>query len=134
MQEKVNELKEKIQKKATEIPSDKVTQNPNLASAGAPTFSNLMPQSSTPNIVSGSVKDSSGKILEGVVVIIKNSRNEPVRALKTNRLGQFSISNPLTNGPYTIEIDKNNLSGQTFDIIKIDVQGIVIPQIEFTGK
>jgi len=134
LQEKVNELKEKIQKKATEIPSDKVTQNPNLASAGAPTFSNSMPQSNTPNIVSGSVKDSSGKILEGVVVIIKNSRNEPVRALKTNRLGQFSISNPLTNGPYTIEIDKNNLSGQTFDIIKIDVQGIVIPQIEFTGK
>lgn len=134
LQEKVNELKEKIQKKASDLPPDKISQNPNLASAGTPTFSNTIPQSDVPNIVSGAVKDSSGKGLEGVVVIIKNSRNEPVRALKTNRLGQFAISNPLTNGPYTIEIDKNNVSGLTFDIIKIDVQGIVIPQIEFTGK
>lgn len=84
-----------------------------------------------PNILVGMVLDQQGDLLEGAILEIRNSKGMPVRALRTNKLGQFQIATPLENDLYEIEIEKE---GYTFDIIKIEVKGEVIPPIEIRAK
>ncbi len=84
-----------------------------------------------PNLVSGVVKDQEGKLLENIVVIIKDQDGDPVRALKTNRLGQFAISTPLENGDYTVEVSSKE---RYFDIMKVTADGSVLSPLEFREK
>lgn len=84
-----------------------------------------------PNVINGIVKDSSNSYLDGAVVVIYDKEGMPVRALKTNKLGQFSGSTPLPNGTYTIEIEKE---GNTFDVLQIDLEGQLIPPLQITAK
>ena len=84
-----------------------------------------------PNIVSGIVKNRRGEHLDNAVLIIRNEKGEPVRALKTNQLGKFFISSPLPNGNYQIEIDKK---GYSFDIIPFRVDGSLLPSFEIIGR
>lgn len=83
-----------------------------------------------PNVINGIVKGKNGQLLEGAVVIVKDEQQEPVRALKTNELGQFAITTPLPNGRYTVEIEK---SGLNFDIMTVDILGTVLEPIEIQG-
>jgi len=84
-----------------------------------------------PNIIVGMALDNEGKIVEGAILEIRNAQGLPVRALKTNRLGQFMIVTPLENGPYEIEVEKE---GSHFDIIKIEAKGEIIKPIEIRAK
>jgi hypothetical protein len=77
------------------------------------------------------VFDNQGKIVEGAILEIRNSQGIPVRALKTNRLGQFTIATPLENDTYEVETEKE---GYQFDIIKIEAKGEIIPPIEIRAK
>jgi hypothetical protein len=86
---------------------------------------------SVPNVLNGLIKDQSGHLVEGAILIVKNEAGIPVRALKTNKLGQFLISTPLPPGQYRIEAEKEGL---TFDIIEFEVKGVVIPPIEIYAK
>jgi hypothetical protein len=103
------------------------------SNANVPAFAKMQPITTMPNAVSGVVKNKDGKTLEGILVIIKRENGEPVRALKTNILGQFAITTPLSNGTYILEIDKTGATKQKFDIIKITAEGKVIPPLDFTG-
>jgi len=87
-----------------------------------------------PNVVTGVVRDSGGRLLGGVLLIIKNMRGEAVRAFKTNSLGQFIVSTPLQNGAYTVEVSPSNKTNLTFGIIPIEVKGEVIPPLDVVGK
>ncbi|MCJ7804567.1 hypothetical protein MUP35_02430 [Patescibacteria group bacterium] len=92
----------------------------------------LIPDPPTrPNIIVGMVLDNEGKIVEGAILEIRNAQGLPVRALKTNRLGQFMIVTSLENGPYEIEVEKE---GSHFDIIKIEAKGEIIKPIEIRAK
>lgn len=84
-----------------------------------------------PNVINGIVKDPQGNFLEGVVTVIYDREGLPVRALKTNKLGQFTGSTPLPNGTYTLEIEKDNLS---FDVLQIELSGEVLPPLQITAK
>jgi len=84
-----------------------------------------------PNIIVGMVLDNEGKIVEGAILEIRNAQDLPVRALKTNRLGQFMIATPLENDLYEIEVEKE---GFHFDTIKIEVKGEIIKPIEIRAK
>jgi len=84
-----------------------------------------------PNIVSGMVFDKNGEIVEGAILEIRNTEGVPVRALKTNKLGQFIIATPLQNGLYEIVIEKEGLN---FDIIKFEAKGEMIPPFEIRAK
>ncbi len=95
---------------------------------------NINPLSNKPNIISGVVKDYAGNPLDGVVVIIKNDKEEPVRGLKTNQLGQFVISTALSNGSYTILTDKANKTNLTFDIINFEATGTVLAPVDIVGR
>ena len=54
--------------------------------------------------------------------------------MKANNLGEFSISNPLTNGHYIIEVDANSSTGFRFDIMEFEAKGEIIPAMEFVGN
>lgn len=85
----------------------------------------------TPNIISGLVVDQKDEILPGTIVVIKDIYDNPVRAIKTNKLGQFSISTPLPNAIYNLELEKE---GFNFDIIEIEVKGEIIPPLGIKAK
>ncbi|MDP2874182.1 MAG: PrgI family protein [bacterium] len=80
-----------------------------------------------PNVISGTVKDKEGKMVVGSLVIIKDSSSEPVRALKTNNLGQFSLSTALPSGTYTISIKS---PGKNFAIMEVILTGKSVPPLE----
>lgn len=87
-----------------------------------------------PNVVSGVVRDSAGKPLDDILLIVKNDRDEAVRAFKSDSIGQYILSTPLDNGRYTVEVSPVNKIDLTFDIIPIEVKGEVMPPIEMVGK
>lgn len=84
-----------------------------------------------PNVINGIVKNHSGDYLEGVVAVIYDKEGLPVRALKTNKLGQFTGSTPLPNGVYTLEMEKDDYN---FDVLQIELNGEVLPPLSITAK
>lgn len=86
---------------------------------------------STPNIINGIVTDSMGNYLEGVIVVTHDKEGLPVRALKTNKLGQFIAATPLPNGIYTITLEKESLN---FDVLEVELDGKILPPIKIAAK
>jgi len=85
----------------------------------------------TPNLLVGMVLDPKGKIIEGAIIEIRNSKGTPVRALKTNKLGQFRIVTQLKNDTYEIETEKE---GYAFNIIKVELKGEPVSPIEIRAR
>ena len=82
-----------------------------------------------PNLVTGIVKDPRGNPLANILVEIKDADNNPVRAFKTNPLGQFMSATPINNGTYTIEFEDPKAENK-FDIIQFSATGQIILPIE----
>lgn len=85
--------------------------------------------SDTPNVVVGIVKDPRGNILPNMLVEVKDKDGNPVRAFKTNALGQFASATPLAKGIYTIELDDPKKQ-HTFDVIQITASNQIMLPIE----
>jgi Skp family chaperone for outer membrane proteins len=85
----------------------------------------------TPNIVVGMVTNGEGKIIENVIIEIQDNEGNPVRALRTNQLGQFKTATPLSNGKYLIMAEKE---GYDFDILELETQGEVIKPLKIKAK
>jgi len=79
-----------------------------------------------PNLISGIVTDNNNKLLENIIVEIVDSQGIPQRAVKTNALGQFSISTPLPKGKYFIKVDDDSLN---IPAQKITINDQIIPPI-----
>lgn len=84
-----------------------------------------------PNTLVGMVVDNQGKIVENAVIEVRDQHNTPVRALKTNSLGQFFSASPLSNGKYQLEVEK---PGYNFDILSIELTGKKVSPLEITAK
>lgn len=84
-----------------------------------------------PNVINGIINDKTGNYLEGTVAVIYDKEGLPVRALKSNKLGQFTGSTPLPNGTYTLELEKDNFN---FDVLQIELSGGVLPPLVITSK
>jgi hypothetical protein len=116
-----------LQEKVKQFPSN--LQN-RMSSSKKPAAVSAAPA----NIISGSAKTLSGDPIEGIVIIFKNSAGDPIRATKTNALGQFVLTSPLPNGTYMVEVSSTNNNGLSFDIISLEAKGDVIPPLELIGK
>jgi hypothetical protein len=82
--------------------------------------------------LAGIVVSSDGQIADGAIIEIRRLTDHlPVRAVKSNKLGHFAIATPLENGSYEVITDKDGL---TFDILKIEAGGFIIPPIEIRAK
>ena len=86
-----------------------------------------------PNIVTGIVKDNIGGLLPGVLVTVRDKEGVPLRALKTNKLGQFAASTQLPNGTYIVEIEDPR-NRYVFDRAQITLNGAVMPALEIVAK
>jgi len=86
-----------------------------------------------PNVVTGIIKDAENAFLPGVLVTVTDKDGIPVRALKTNRLGQFAASTPLANGVYFVEIEDPR-GRYVFDRVQITLNGSIVPALEIVAK
>lgn len=82
-----------------------------------------------PNLIMGIVKDPRGNVLPNVLIEVKDKDDNPVRAFKTNPLGQFASATPLVNGVYTISFEDPK-GKQRFDTVEINAEGEVLLPIE----
>lgn len=80
-----------------------------------------------PNVLVGMVIDKNNKIAEGAIIEIKDGSGDTVRAMRTNKLGQFRTVSPLPDGQYQISIEK---AGLNFDIMKVQLNGEIMSPIE----
>lgn len=83
----------------------------------------------TPNIVLGIIKDPRGKIIPNILVEIMNEQGVPVRAFKTNALGQFAAATPLPNGEYTVILEDTRHQNE-FEQINIILDGTIFNPLE----
>ncbi|MEK7164025.1 MAG: PrgI family protein [Patescibacteria group bacterium] len=90
-------------------------------------ITDLVPTPENPNILTGLVHTHDDKILEGAIVeIINQETGMPVRALRSNKLGQFTIATPLSMGKYIInsELDK-----YIFEPVLLEVKNEILKPI-----
>lgn len=86
-----------------------------------------------PNLIAGVIKDPQKKLLPNIILTIKDKSGLPVRALKTNKLGQFSTATPLPNGTYLLEVE-DPMKRYVFDVAQISLSGKVFLPIEIIAK
>lgn len=100
---------------------------PAMAAAAATMFAPTQP-----NILAGVVSQGGEIPIEGAILeIAEKATGLPVRALKTNKLGQFQIATPLANGEYVITAEKE---GFVIDSVAIVTQGQVMAPIDIRGR
>lgn len=81
------------------------------------------------NVILGIVKDPRGKVLPNILVEVVDASNIPVRAFKTNKLGQFAAATPLPNGVYKVFFeDPQKIHG--FDTIEVTLRGEIFQPLE----
>ncbi|MDO8523641.1 MAG: PrgI family protein [bacterium] len=128
-----------LQKKLDSLVSQPPTQSPAPTPSVAlpviqPPFKPGLPKLTTfPNVVTGIVKDSDGNLLPGVLITVRDREETPLRALKTNKLGQFAASTPLPNGEYLIEAEDPR-ERFAFEKIAVALSGSLIPTLEITAR
>lgn len=108
-------------------PTVKVISPESAVRAGLPRLTTF------PNVVTGIIKDHEGNLLPGVLVTVRDKDDIPLRALKTNKLGQFAASTPLPGGTYFVEIEDPR-SRYAFDRAQITLTGGVLPALEIVAK
>jgi hypothetical protein len=86
-----------------------------------------------PNVVTGIIKDHENNLLPGVIVTVRDKDGMPLRALKTNKLGQFAASTPLPNNTYYLEVEDPR-NRYVFDRIQISLNGGLVPAVEVIAK
>ena len=108
-------------------PTVKIVAPEATARAGIPRLTTF------PNIVTGIVKDNVGTLLPGVLVTVRDKEGVPLRALKTNKLGQFAASTQLPDGVYVVEVEDPR-QRFVFDRAQITLNGTVMPALEIAAK
>lgn len=90
------------------------------SSAQTAQTSNTLPfpkKPTLPNIVVGMVFTQEGAIVDNAIIEITDSQGMPLRAVKTNKIGQFFISTPLKDGEYYIQVEKDGLHFQKQQLV-----------------
>lgn len=85
----------------------------------------------TPNTAVGMVLNKDNKIIENAIIEIRDPNGIPVRATKTNKLGQFISTTPLKNGTYQLQVDKD---GYEFNLISLELKGQILPPLKIQAK
>ncbi len=116
-----------LEQKSQEMQKQKILQSlqTKRSMIGKQTAKLITPQ--IPNIIAGVVTDKTGRSLQNVIILIKDLSGNPIRALKSNQLGQFSIATPIPSGVYKLECEKE---GCQFPSINLELKGEIVPIIE----
>ncbi len=106
----------------TEAPATAATTSADLPFPSTPT---------TPNTLVGMVIDAQEKIISNAIVEVVDETGMPVRATKTNQLGQFFSTTPLRRGTYRLNVDK---PGHNFDTIELALTGQIVNPLKIQAK
>lgn len=112
--------REKVDSQVSVVPK-KVVVKPNDAASLA--RAQMLPLTDKANVISGLISDVDGVPIEGLIVIVRDGNGIPLRALKTNKLGQFLSVTPLPDGSYTLEMEG---SEKAIDPVSIVLSGEII--------
>lgn len=82
-----------------------------------------------PNLITGIVKNPRGFPVPNILIEIKDKEGNPVRAFKTNGLGQFASATSLINGTYTITLEDPKEENK-FEPIELKLTGGIVLPIE----
>lgn len=91
-----------------------------------------LPIPESPNLITGMVNDPRGNPLQGILVEMKDEEGNPVRAFKTNGLGQFAAATSLANGKYIL-VFEDPKGANKFDALQIEADGNPIPPVQITS-
>lgn len=122
----------KTQKKETQ--DSRISTRGQKLKVGVPTQlsrAQMLPLTNKPNVLSGLITTKDGTPLEGAIFIVRDVNGIPVRALKTNKLGQLLSATSLANGQYQVEIEANSAK---FDPFTINLNGQVVAPLEIKAK
>lgn len=153
LEQKMKELlseKEKLTKELTqkEVKTDEIKQIPirsvyienkkpeTVKTEATQTTKDLAGMPSIPtvgNVIIGVVRDNLKRLLSGIIVSVKDPSGMSVRALRTNKLGQFAAATQLENGNYIIEIEDPQERFR-FDTVAIKLDGNIFMPIEIIAK
>jgi hypothetical protein len=82
-----------------------------------------------PNLVMGIIKDPRDNPIANVLIEVKDESGNPVRAFKTNVLGQFASATPLSNGTFQMYFEDPK-GEHKFDAVEIKATGEVLMPLE----
>jgi hypothetical protein len=82
-----------------------------------------------PNILMGIIKDPRGNVLPNILVEVRDQQQNPVRAFKTNQLGQFASATPLQKGVYTLAFE-DPMQQHKFELVELTVDDKIIQPLE----
>lgn len=91
----------------------------------------IVPLTNKPNVLSGLIVDGTGVPADGAIITVRDGNGVPVRALKTNKLGQFLSATPLPTGQYMIDVDWENAN---FEPLSLNVAGEVLAPLAIKPK
>ncbi len=110
---------------------DEAKQAQDTTGHSAVTFNQNLPfptKPTQPNKLVGMVLTPYDELVNDAIIEIKTKSNgDTVRAVKTNALGQFFITTPLSNGEYLLEVEKPELS---FQPMQLSLTGEIIDPVE----
>ncbi|MFH1832795.1 MAG: PrgI family protein [Candidatus Levyibacteriota bacterium] len=132
LQKKLSVQKQDVFIPSTAVPKEE-TQNVRKISKQMGKSIGLPQAPDTANVIMGIIKDPRGNILPNILVEVKDKEENPVRAFKTNTLGQFASATPLQNGNYTI-LFEDPQGKNKFDAIEISANGEVLPVLEIISR
>lgn len=115
------------------LPPEKVPRHRQVSKTATFSLQIPIPVAPTiPNLVVGMVLDPENKIVENAILEIHEAATgHPVRAMKTNKIGQFNITTPLKTGTYEIVAEKEGLS---FEPVRFEAKGDIILPIDIRAK
>lgn len=132
LQQKLNNQDQNPYKPAFSVPKRETT-NARSVPAGMAKSVGVPITPEFPNLLTGIVKDPRGNPLPNILVEVKDKEGNPVRAFKTNGLGQFASATTLSNGTYDIVFE--DTKGQNkFDTIEISATGEIILPLEIISQ
>lgn len=73
--------------------------------------------------IEGRVASESGEPIDGATVVVTDTRTGSVRTLTTGSGGNFTATNLVTGGPYTVEVNAPGFEGQSISDITTSLQG-----------
>ncbi len=122
----------------TPVPDSTPNDKPSKVAPAAPVTLPVAPKTAPsvtlttfPNVINGVVTDSQGNYVEGAIVVAHDKQGLPVRALRSNKLGQFVAATPLSNGVYTIVVEKDAM---VFDKVAVELKNEILPPLLVTAK
>lgn len=92
-----------------------------------------LPMPSAPNQITGLVTDARGNVLPNILVEVKDQQGNPVRAFKTNPLGQFASATPLAAGVYYVSFEDPS-STHSFPTVMVTTTNELIEPLEVVSE